>query len=399
VGKLKMASVQGSIIVFAKCPIAGSSKTRLSSLLGDEGAARLARAMLSDILTSISEDIRLCQCNKVLVYAPGNLDGDLIMKAVLVELGLTYASLDNQNDATLSQKNTSTQSDNEQEIVKGSPWILLPMASVASSEKTQSDLEEEFDTLGNPTSSLPVNSHDIIIDATDDEREHTMSIMKSQESNVRLDLQSSDLGSKLADALEKVRQMQPKDPVVFLGMDSPELPLDEIALAMTLAASDEVGKAYINPAHDGGYGMLCVPKHATSNIFKGIRWSSSLTAVSQMKALSDNGVDTIVGSLMNDIDDTDDLKYVAIRMSMLHTQANNGQSKIPTFEDDRLLCRSEVQPKINKVGEEGELSNHPVELNDAQCLHTFQALQELGLVHKRKRKQRFIYTINGSKWD
>ena len=321
------------------------------------------------------------------------------MKAILVELGLPYASPDNQNNATPSQKNTSTQSDNEQEIVKGSPWILLPMASVASSEKTQSDLEEEFDTLGNPTSSLPVNSHDIIIDATDDEREHTMSLMKSQESNVRLDLQSSDLGSKLADALEKVRQMQPKDPVVFLGMDSPELPLDEIALAMTLAASDEVGKAYINPAHDGGYGMLCVPKHATSNIFKGIRWSSSLTAVSQMKALSDNGVDTIVGSLMNDIDDTDDLKYVAIRMSMLHTQANNRQSKIPTFEDDRLLCRSEVQPKINKVGEEGELSNHPVELNDAQCLHTFQALQELGLVHKRKRKQRFIYTINGSKWD
>jgi len=52
-----MHSVKGSIIVLAKCPIAGSSKTRLSSLLGDEGAARLAKAMLSDVLTSISEDV------------------------------------------------------------------------------------------------------------------------------------------------------------------------------------------------------------------------------------------------------------------------------------------------------------------------------------------------------
>jgi len=52
-----MDSVKGSIIVFAKCPIAGSSKTRLTSLLGDEGAALLAKAMLSDILKSISEDV------------------------------------------------------------------------------------------------------------------------------------------------------------------------------------------------------------------------------------------------------------------------------------------------------------------------------------------------------
>ena len=48
--------VRGTIAVFAKCPIAGSSKTRLSSLLGDDGhgAADLAQAMLSDILCNIS---------------------------------------------------------------------------------------------------------------------------------------------------------------------------------------------------------------------------------------------------------------------------------------------------------------------------------------------------------
>ena len=54
--KTKMSEIQvrGTIAVFAKCPIAGSSKTRLSSLLGDDGAADLAQAMLSDILCNIS---------------------------------------------------------------------------------------------------------------------------------------------------------------------------------------------------------------------------------------------------------------------------------------------------------------------------------------------------------
>lgn len=50
--------VRGTIAVFAKCPIAGSSKTRLSSLLGEDGAADLAKAMLSDILCNISNYVR-----------------------------------------------------------------------------------------------------------------------------------------------------------------------------------------------------------------------------------------------------------------------------------------------------------------------------------------------------
>jgi len=54
-----MASdVGGAIVIFAKCPIPGSSKTRLSPLLGDQGSALVAKAMLSDILDSISNDVR-----------------------------------------------------------------------------------------------------------------------------------------------------------------------------------------------------------------------------------------------------------------------------------------------------------------------------------------------------
>lgn len=47
--------VGGAVVVFAKCPIAGASKTRLAPLLGPEGAALLAKAMLSDILVSLSQ--------------------------------------------------------------------------------------------------------------------------------------------------------------------------------------------------------------------------------------------------------------------------------------------------------------------------------------------------------
>jgi hypothetical protein len=45
----------GSIIIVAKCPLAGKSKTRLIPLVGESGAVKLASAMLSDVLTGISK--------------------------------------------------------------------------------------------------------------------------------------------------------------------------------------------------------------------------------------------------------------------------------------------------------------------------------------------------------
>lgn len=319
------------------------------------------------------------------------------MKPILVEVGLTYSSLDDNQGSIHSIENTSLSPDttNEQDFLNVSPWILLPVTGVSSnsSECPQSELEEELDNLGNSTVSLPANSCHIIIDAPDDERERDEEVSVTN-SKLKSDLQSSDLGSMLADALTKVRKIQPHYPVVFLGMDSPELPLDEIALAMK-AASNEVGKAYMNPAHDGGYGMICVPKQAPVGIFERVRWSSSLTAVSQMKALSDNGVDTIVGSLMNDIDEPDDVKYLAIRLCMLHTETKRRQSQILTPHGDRLFFRSEVLPGA-KGGESGSIVDPPSK--EAQCSHTFQALQELGLINRREHKQRLLYTINASKW-
>lgn len=51
-----------AIVVVSKCPIRGKSKTRLIPLLGEEGAATLAKAMLSDVLMTlthcVSDEIR-----------------------------------------------------------------------------------------------------------------------------------------------------------------------------------------------------------------------------------------------------------------------------------------------------------------------------------------------------
>jgi hypothetical protein len=49
----------GSIIVVAKCPVAGQSKTRLIPLLGVAGSAQLAKAMLADVLTALGRCVSM----------------------------------------------------------------------------------------------------------------------------------------------------------------------------------------------------------------------------------------------------------------------------------------------------------------------------------------------------
>jgi glycosyltransferase A (GT-A) superfamily protein (DUF2064 family) len=52
---------QGAIVVVAKCPIPGSSKTRLIPLLGREGSTRLAEAMLKDVLSTLTKCVSKCE--------------------------------------------------------------------------------------------------------------------------------------------------------------------------------------------------------------------------------------------------------------------------------------------------------------------------------------------------
>ena len=148
-------------------------------------------------------------------------------------------------------------------------------------------------------------------------------------------LLASHLGSQLTQALIETRRQchssypseqqqdhQQQSSVVFLGMDSPELPLDEIVAALS-STTEENGvhnnnnhDAHLCPAADGGYGMLSVPAHAPADaVFRGVKWSHPLTALSQIKALTDiEGVSVRLGRCMHDIDETSDVKALCERL-------------------------------------------------------------------------------------
>lgn len=171
------------------------------------------------------------------------------------------------------------------------------------------------------------------------------------------DLRASNLGELLEHALESARQFT-KMSVVFLGMDSPLLELGDIVYGLT--AASKKGTAVMCPADDGGYGMLCVPPNApSSKIFRGVHWSHSLTAVSQLKALTDQNVPVLLGKLMHDIDEIDDVKQLCQRLG-----ANKDKNE------------KDFEPLVLSLSSGGVSSNitsrHPL------CFHTRAALVELG---------------------
>ena len=53
------ANAGRAIVVVAKCPIPNKSKTRLLPLLGVRGATQLAKAMLCDVLLTLSKCVSL----------------------------------------------------------------------------------------------------------------------------------------------------------------------------------------------------------------------------------------------------------------------------------------------------------------------------------------------------
>mmetsp|Transcript_10623 Transcript_10623/g.21923 ORF Transcript_10623/g.21923 Transcript_10623/m.21923 type:complete len:449 (-) Transcript_10623:132-1478(-) len=147
--------------------------------------------------------------------------------------------------------------------------------------------------------------------------------------------------------------------VLFLGMDSPELPLGEIVRGLQLSRGGKylvrehkypmpqpqtqqptpqsqprqrhahTGKAHLCPANDGGYALLSLPPSAPpSRIFSNVRWSHPLTAVSQLKALTDAGVDVSIGRLMHDVDEAEDVRDLAGRLSVFRRRGGRGSGKV-----------------------------------------------------------------------
>jgi len=326
---------KNAIVIVAKCPIAGKSKTRLAKtgLLNDDGCETMAKAMLCDVITSIdnSDELRKVNVVKFIYHAPSTEEGRRIIEDICTSLNAAFVSPSPEDG---EDTDTSTNASGIQQPVPSnindacSLWNICAMPDSGS-------------------------------------------------------LQSSDLGNKLAGILEQTRTIlhsrygdaAPSDfapSVAFVGMDAPELPLSEISYALELASRREhhecKRKAYLNPSHDGGYGMLCLPYHAKTAVFEGVRWSDPLTAVSQIKAVTDCGIDVELGSLMRDIDEAEDLLEFADRLSVLRRSGSEGGGDKVADGDD-VLSRP---PRGVAPRQALQISSY--------CKHSWMAMKELGII-------------------
>ncbi|KAJ1458159.1 hypothetical protein M885DRAFT_94471 [Pelagophyceae sp. CCMP2097] len=125
------------------------------------------------------------------------------------------------------------------------------------------------------------------------------------------DLASSNLGDLLGAEYARVRQAN-SGPVVFVGMDSPDLPIEFVVDAAATAAD---GAAAIVPATDGGYVALALPASAPRAVFDDVEWSTANTAASQSSRIKSCGVDCIAAAAAwEDVDDVEDLRNLAARL-------------------------------------------------------------------------------------
>jgi hypothetical protein len=240
-----------------------------------------------------------------------------------------------------------------QTILKNNGWVLLPMkVSTSDSDLASSSLLGE-----------------ILVDALDKTRALLASLSKSSNNNSNVTPCTTSNN----------------DAVLFLGMDSPELPLEEIVFGLQLSSGtkwihhndDAVingvhnGKAHLCPANDGGYGLLSIPKHAPSvQIFSRVRWSHSLTAMSQLKALTDCNIDVSIGTLMYDIDEPDDVHDLVTRL----VQLNNSNTRLSSFTSDQ---RGDPLTRLS-AGINGGVTTEDIQ----PCLprNTWRTLIELNLI-------------------
>jgi len=246
---------------------------------------------------------------------------------------------------------------------------------------------------------------------TNDWRLMPMSVSAVNEDEAH-DLRSPDLTALLTSALLRIRSGQggapPASPggdwtpvqaplplppgVAFIGMDTPDINPRDIRRALLCAES---GRAYICPASDGGYGLLSLPSHAPIECLSGVRWSTSLACVGQMKALSDVGVEVAVGRMLEDVDDVGDVWRLVRRLTGDEPEATSGGGGVDCLMEPGYLSDEEDEPEpddsvfvvgVEKFPLEGEDAEEDEETEtedlspvDWTCRHTMHVLDQLEL--------------------
>jgi hypothetical protein len=267
----------------------------------------------------------------VLLYAPGTKSGEEHMSSILRTLGIPYV-VPPPPPTTIGSSSPPRRGSSSivplpvlRTVLANNGWVLLPVKS--------------SDDLAAASAADPASSDlgGVLVDALDGAR------------GLLADVAASPPASVPPGAAAAAAPAENNGAVLFLGMDSPELPMEEVVYGLRISSSGRgggpppprtnggaapmpdgaggerrgttpsfaagSGRAHLCPANDGGYGLLSVPGHApSSGVFRGVRWSRPLAAMSQLKALTDLGVDVSVGTLMFDVDEPADVRDLAARL-------------------------------------------------------------------------------------
>lgn len=120
-----------------------------------------------------------------------------------------------------------------------------------------------------------------------------------------------DLGVRLQRALERAFE-EGAQQVVFLGSDSPTLPLDLVVGAFEALEDTD---AVLGPVFDGGYYLVGLSRTDTP-VFEDIPWGTEHVFRSTATRLGQEGVPFSVLPFWYDVDDEDDLTALRLHLGL-----------------------------------------------------------------------------------
>ncbi|MFC4530750.1 TIGR04282 family arsenosugar biosynthesis glycosyltransferase [Sphaerisporangium dianthi] len=114
------------------------------------------------------------------------------------------------------------------------------------------------------------------------------------------------LDERLAAAFEDAHRRLP-EPVVLIGMDTPQVTPETLSTALALLGSHD---AVFGPAADGGFWLLGL-RSPRADLLLGVPMSQSCTGAAQLARLREAGLDVVLLPCLTDVDTAQDAAEVA----------------------------------------------------------------------------------------
>jgi uncharacterized protein len=122
-----------------------------------------------------------------------------------------------------------------------------------------------------------------------------------------IEQRGEDFADRLANAHADAGQRSPNNPVLQIGMDTPQVTAELLAdCARQLLGTTAV----LGLARDGGWWIFGVQTTAAAEWLRGVPMSQSDTGELTLKALHDNGIDVTLVRQLADVDVVDDVPAV-----------------------------------------------------------------------------------------